>query len=108
MKNVLRTIAFGAALTVAATAVPSFAAIASPAVQDQDHDRAQSQDHPEYAKNRYYKVGNQEGYQDYKSKKQRPEHKHAYRNDTDRQAHDYGYQQGLQGQRGYRSTEAPR
>ena len=71
-------------------------------------DRAQSQDHPEYAKNRYYKVGNQEGYQDYKSKKQRPEHKHAYRNDTDRQAHDYGYQQGLQGQRGYHSTEAPR
>jgi len=101
MKNVLRTIAFGAALTVAATAVPSFAAIASPTVQDQDH--AQSE-HPEYANNRFYKLGNQEGYQDYKNKTQRPEHKHAYRNDTDRQAHDYGYQQGLQGQRGYHST----
>jgi hypothetical protein len=105
MKNVLRTIAFGAALTVAATAVPSFAAIVSPAIQDQDH--AQSEQHPDYSKNHYYKVGNQEGYQDYKSKTQHPPpHNHAYHNDTDRQAHDYGYQQGLKGQR-YNDTNAP-
>jgi hypothetical protein len=104
MKNVLRTIAFGAALTVAATAVPSFAAISSPAIQDQGH--SQEQQHPDYSKNRFYKVGNSEGYQDYKSKTQRTEHNHTYRNDTDRQAHDYGYQQGLKGQRGYHTTSA--
>jgi hypothetical protein len=108
MKNVLRTIGFGAALTVAATAVPSFAAIVSPAIQDQDHDHAQSQQHPDYSKNHYYKVGNQEGYKDYKSKTQHPTpHNHGYHNDTDRQAHDYGYQQGLKGQRGYHQTSDP-
>jgi hypothetical protein len=112
MKNVLRTIAFGAALTVAATAVPSFAAIVSPAIQDQGHDRSQEQQHQEqqhqdYSKNRYYKIGNREGYQDYKNKTQRTEHNHPYRNDTDRQAHDYGYQQGLKGQRGYQQNSDP-
>ena len=107
MKNVLRTIAFGAALTVAATAVPSFAAIVSPAIQDQGHDHSQEQQHPDYSKNRFYKVGNSEGYQDYKSKTQRTEHNHSYRNDTDRQAHDYGYQQGLKGQRGYHANSDP-
>lgn len=109
MKNVLRTIAFGAALTVAATAVPSFAAITYTGVQDQDRDHGQAQEHPnyqaqehpDYSNNRYYKLGNREGYQDYGTKTQRKEHNHKYRNDMDRQAHDYGYQQGWQGQRGY-------
>jgi hypothetical protein len=101
MKNVLRTIAFGAALTMAATAVPAIAAITSPEAQDQDrdHDRAQQQ-HPEYSNNSYYKMGNREGYQDYQKKTHRKMHHHKYRSDDDRQAHDYGYQQGLQGQRG--------
>jgi hypothetical protein len=104
MKNVLRAIAFGAVLTVAATAVPSFAAITYPEVQDSahDHDHDQAQQHPDYSNNSYYKLGNREGYQDYKKKTQRKEHNHKYRNDEDRQAHDYGYQQGQQGQQGQR------
>jgi hypothetical protein len=44
-------------------------------------------------------LGNSEGYEDYKRKTQRKEHNHKYRNDDDRKAHDYGYQQGWQGQR---------
>jgi hypothetical protein len=101
MKIVLRTIAFGAALTVAGTAVPSIAAMTFAGMQDQDRDHAQAQQHPEYLNNSFYKLGNSEGYQDYKGGKQRKEHNHKYRNDEDRQAHDYGYQQGLQGHSGY-------
>jgi hypothetical protein len=69
--------------------------------QDQDrldhHDYTQQQAH-EYSSNRYYQVGNREGYVDYQHKTQRKEHNHKYRNDEDRKAHDYGYQQGWQGQ----------
>jgi hypothetical protein len=101
MQNVLRTVAFGAALAVAATAVPSFAAITYLGAQDHDRDHDQVQEHPDYSNNSYYRLGNREGYQDYRKKTQRKEHNHKYRNDTDHQAHDYGYQQGLQGQRGY-------
>jgi hypothetical protein len=50
-------------------------------------------------------VGNSEGYQDYKSKTQRKEHNHRYHNNVDRQAHDYGYQQGLLGKQGYRNDD---
>jgi hypothetical protein len=70
--------------------------------QDQDrldhHEYTQQQTHPEYSNNRYYQVGNREGYVDYQHKTQRKEHNHKYRNDDDRRAHDYGYQQGWQGQ----------
>jgi hypothetical protein len=99
MKNIVRAMALGAALAVAATAVPSMEAMSFPATQDQDHhDQAQ---HPNYSNNRYYKLGNREGYQDHQKKVERKDHNHNYRNDVDRQAHDYGYQRGLQGQRGY-------
>ena len=92
-------ITVAAALSFAATALPSFAA--TPLMQDQDHRDADHHDgHPEYVKNRYYKVGNEEGYKDHLKNQQRPdsEHNHKYRNDDDRKAHDYGYQQGWQGQ----------
>ncbi len=91
-----------ALLTVLTLGAGAFAlpahALAAP--QDQEH---HDQDHhneyrPEYAHNRYYRLGNQEGLQDHRRNNQRPEHTHAYKGDMDRQAHDYGYQQGWQGQ----------
>jgi hypothetical protein len=100
MKNELRMIAFGAILSMTATAVPSLMAATPAGAQDQDH-RSNSDTHPDYSKNPYYKLGNREGYQDHQHKTQRTAHNHNYRNDEDRKAHDYGYQQGLQGQRGY-------
>jgi hypothetical protein len=98
MKNGLRNIAFAAALTVAVTAVPSLGAMTLLGVQDQDH-HDQVQTHPDYSNNSFYKQGNKEGYQDFKNKTHKA-HNHKYKNDDDRQAHEYGYQQGLQGQRG--------
>jgi hypothetical protein len=90
---------------IAATAVLAMALIALPAspaaAQAQGRDNAAQTQHPDYSKNKFYSLGNREGYQDYKNKTQRPAHEHAYRNDDDRKAHDYGYQQGSQGQRGY-------
>ena len=78
MKNILRTIVFGSALGVAAIAMPSTMARPFAGVQDQDHhDGGQGQPHPDYSKNRFYKVGNSEGYQDYKHKTQRKEHNHG-------------------------------
>ena len=100
MKNRLRMIALGTTLSVAAMAAPSMMAMTFGAAQDQDHhDTNQEQSHPDYSNNRYYKLGNSEGYSDYQHKTQRKEHDHKYANDEDRKAHDYGYQQGLQGQR---------
>jgi hypothetical protein len=109
MKNRLRMIALGSTLSVAAIAAPSMMAMTLGGAQDQDHhdstqDQAhqnytQQQSHSDYSNNRYYKLGNSEGYEDYKRKTQRKEHDHKYRNDDDRKAHDYGYQQGWQGQR---------
>lgn len=101
MKNRLRMIALGSTLSVAAIAAPSMMAMTFGGAQDQDHhDFTQEQAaHPEYANNHYYRLGNSEGYEDYKRKTQRKEHNHKYRNDDDRKAHDYGYQQGWQGQR---------
>jgi hypothetical protein len=81
--------------------VPAFAAASPAAAQEQErHETVQTQ-HPDYSRNSYYKTGNREGYQDYQKKQQRTTHNHKYRNDQDRAAHDYGYQQGWQGQRGY-------
>jgi len=105
MKNRLRMIALGSTLSVAVIAAPSMMAMTFGGAQDQDHHNfAQEQSHPDYSNNHYYKVGNNEGYEDYKRKTQRKEHNHKYRNDEDRKAHDYGYQQGWQGQR-YNSSD---
>lgn len=110
MKNALRLMTAAAALSIAASALP---AMAAPAAQEQEHrdsDRRDSdrrdtqQQHPDYSNNSYYRLGNREGYQDYNKKEQRKEHKHKFRSDDDRAAHDYGYQQGWQGQRGYNSN----
>jgi hypothetical protein len=107
MKNRLRMIALGSTLSVAVIAAPSMMAMTFGGAQDQDHhdtqyqahqNYTQEQSHSDYSNNRYYKLGNSEGYEDYKHKMQRKEHDHKYRNDEDRKAHDYGYQQGWQGQ----------
>ena len=56
-------------------------------------------DHPEYYKNRYYRMGNKEGWEDHQRNVQRKEHNHRFHSDDDRRAHDYGYQQGWSGTR---------
>jgi hypothetical protein len=94
MNKLMRSIALAAAFTFTLAAAPKMLFAASTTVVDQDRD-----DHPEYKKNTYYKLGNREGYEDYQKKTQRAEHNHKYRNDDDRKAHDYGYQQGWQGKR---------
>jgi hypothetical protein len=100
MKNAWRMMALGSALSVTAMTAPSMMGMGFAGAQDQDrqdhHDYTQQQAH-EYSSNRYYQMGNREGYVDYQHK-QRKEHNHKYRNDGDRKAHDYGYQQGWQGQ----------
>lgn len=106
MNNALRIFAAAAAFSLAASAIPAHAA---PAPQDQEHrdgDRQGSyaESHPNYSNNSYYQLGNREGYQDYGKKQQRKEHRHKYRSDDDRAAHDYGYQQGWSGQR-YNSND---
>ena len=101
MKDALRMMALGSALSVTAMTAPSMMGMGFAGAQDQDrqdhHDYTQQQAH-EYSSNRYYRTGNREGYVDYQHKTQRKEHNHKYRNDEDRKAHDYGYQQGWQGQ----------
>ena len=102
VKKQLRVFAATAAFSLIFTALPSIAA--GPAPQDREHRDANSTDHPDYSNNSYYALGNREGYQDYQRKQQRKSHHHHYRNDDDRAAHDYGYQQWWQGQRGYNSN----
>jgi hypothetical protein len=94
MNKLMRSMAVAAAFTFTMAAAPSRLHAAPVAGFGQNHD-----DHPEYKKNTFYKLGNQEGYEDYQKKTQRTDHNHKYRNDEDRKAHDYGYQQGLQGHR---------
>ena len=104
MKFAFASIAAIGVLATALTALPPFAAAAQDQRQDstyqQRQNNAQAQ-HPDYSKNKYYALGNREGYQDYGKKQKRTTHDHQYRNDDDRKAHDYGYQQGWEGQRGY-------
>jgi hypothetical protein len=104
MKFAFASIAATGVLGVALTALPPSVAGAQDQRQySNDQQRqinAQSQ-HPDYSKNKYYALGNREGYQDYGKKQKRETHNHQFRNDDDRKAHDYGYQQGWQGQRGY-------
>ena len=101
MSRLIRSAAFAAALTLTLAAAPTALHASPVAAFAQDRDHEHHDDHPEYRNNRYYRTGNREGYQDYQRKTQRPEHSHRYRNDEDRKAHDYGYQQGHQGQRDY-------
>jgi hypothetical protein len=71
-----------------------------PTAQDQEH-RDQKDDrvqHPEYLNNSYYRLGNKEGLEDHKRNVQRTTHDHHYKTDTDKEAHDYGYQEGWKGQ----------
>jgi hypothetical protein len=101
MKTGLRTLAIATGLAIATTALPALAAFPAAPMQDRDHQYTNTdrRDHPEYNNNRYYRLGNKEGYTDYNRKVQRKEHTHNYKNDNDRQAHDYGYQQGWSGTR---------
>jgi hypothetical protein len=104
MKIAFTSIAATAALATALTALPASVAGAQEQRQynnDQQRQTNTQVQHPDYSKNKYYALGNREGYQDYGRKTQRPAHEHTYRNDDDRKAHDYGYQQGWQGTRGY-------
>ena len=93
MKHVITSVAISAALAFASTTLP---ARAMPLTPPQEHHDA---DHPDYSNNKYYRLGNKEGYEDHRHKQQRPAHEHKYRNDDDRKAHDYGYQQGWSGDR---------
>lgn len=101
MTKLIRAVAIAAAFTLTLAVAPTALHASPVATFAQDRDQQHREDHPEYRRNRYYRTGNREGYQDYQRKNQRPEHTHRYRNDDDRKAHDYGYQQGWQGQRGY-------
>jgi len=96
MHKQLQRLAMFTALAVGTSALSVTPALATLTTQDQDHhDR---NEHPEYANNKYYQMGNKEGYEDHKKNLQRKDHNHPYKTDMDKQAHDYGYQQGWQGQ----------
>ena len=103
MKSMLRSFAAATILTLAASAMPLLAAVPAQdrdhQQMDRDHQQMDRNDHPEYNNNRYYRLGNSEGYKDHARNVQRKQHNHAYKTDDDRKAHDYGYQQGWQGQR---------
>jgi len=104
MKFLFVSLTATAALAMALTALPPSAAGAQEQRQynnDQQRQNNMQAQHPDYSKNKYYALGNREGYQDYGKKTQRATHNHKYRSDSDRTAHDYGYQQGWQGQRSY-------
>ena len=101
MTRMMRSIAIAAAFTFSIAAAPTLLHASPTAGFAQDRDRVQHEEHPEYRHNSYYRVGNREGYLDYRHKTQRPDHTHRYRSDDDRKAHDYGYQPGLQGRRDY-------
>lgn len=110
MQTHWRHLAMAAALSVGVSTVFAASAVAQQD-QNQRYDsrsaKAQRADpdtyanHPEYSNNEYYRTGNDEGYQDYKAKQRRERHEHQYRNDDDRKAHDYGYNEGWSG-RSYR------
>ena len=99
MTKVLSALAIGAALSFSAVAAPYFRPVTPARVQDNDRREDQRERHPEYYNNSYYRVGNREGYEDYRRKERRRAHHHHYRRDDDRRAHDYGYEQGWQGRR---------
>jgi hypothetical protein len=96
MHKQLQRLAIFTALAIGATAFSITPALAISMAQDQEH-RVQNQ-HPDYSNNKYYQLGNKEGLEDHQKNKQRTTHNHNYKTDVDKQAHDYGYQQGWQGQ----------
>ena len=96
MHKQLQNLAMFSALAIGAAALSVTPALAIPTAQDQDH-RDQNQ-HPDYSNNKYYQLGNKEGLQDHQKNVQRTAHTHNYKTDEDKKAHDYGYQQGWQGQ----------
>jgi hypothetical protein len=96
MHTQLRRLALITAFTIGATGLMVTSALALPTAQDQEH-RDQVQ-HPEYANNSFYRLGNKEGLEDHKRNVQRTTHDHHYKTDTDKAAHDYGYQEGWKGQ----------
>jgi len=96
MHKQLQNLAMFTALAIGAAALSVTPALATSMAQDQEH-RDQSQ-HPEYSNNKYYQLGNKEGLQDHQRNTQRANHNHSYKTDNDKKAHDYGYQQGWQGQ----------
>ena len=99
-KNRITTAALTFALsfgTFAMTAVPS--AHAARLQEQREVVRVDHDEHPEYYKNRYYRLGNREGWEDHQRNEQRKEHNHRFKTDEDRQAHDYGYHQGWSGTR---------
>ena len=111
MKIAFTSIAAIAALAMALTVAPTSAARAQEQRRDDNVQQRQTTtqvQHPDYSKNKFYTLGNREGYQDYQKKTQRSAHEHNYRNDDDRAAHDYGYQQGLHGTRGYKPDTTDR
>lgn len=104
MKFAFTTIAVTGLLATALTVVPTSAAGAQDQTRNNNDQQRQSNgqtQHPDYSKNKYYALGNREGYQDHQKKQKRASHNHQFRNDDDRKAHDDGYEQGWQGQRGY-------
>jgi hypothetical protein len=60
-----------------------------------------AEQHPDHAKDRYYTLGNRDGYHDFK-KMRYQDHKHKFPNGDDRQAYDQGYEVGRLGGRTYR------
>ncbi len=106
MKKVWRSIAFGAVLAVAGTAVPSLTAMPFAGVQDQGRDHDRDHDQAQYANNPYYQMGTREGSKDH-DKNKRKKHHHKYKNDQDRQAYEQGYEQSWQGQHGSHDNDRP-
>ena len=110
MNHLFRVLAGAAALSLFTAALPALAAPQPQEHHDQNggngynNGNRQNNDHPDYSNNSYYALGNREGYQDHNRKHQRKNHNHKYGSSQDRAAHDYGYQQGWSGQRGYNSN----
>jgi hypothetical protein len=96
MQTQLRRLAMITALTIGAPGLMVTPALAIPAAQDQQQ-KDQVQQHPEYTNNSFYQLGNKEGLEDHKKNVQRTTHNHNYKTATDKAAHDYGYQQGWAG-----------
>jgi hypothetical protein len=61
----------------------------------------QAEQHPDNAKDRYYTLGNRDGYHDFKKMRQR-DHKHKFPTGDDRQAYHQGYEVGCMGGRTHR------
>jgi hypothetical protein len=111
MHKQLQRLAMFTVLAIGTSALSVTPALATPTPQDQDHHDQYQKDrteHPEYVNNKYYQVGNKEGYEDHKKNLQRKEHSHPYKTDEDRRAHDYGYQQGWQGKEYHPEHPDPR